>query len=230
MQNKIEIKKFLGMEVRVVNDEYIILKDMFDVLGRLSDKGQIQTAERNKLQNFLKDINKETDSKSFTITSKGKKHSRDEQEVECLRLETVPIVLTQFRPTKAKGEEALNKWCEFMKFVDNLLTSLEVYKFIITDKEFQKDKMDILTEVGGSAMVSNQQVNTIMAKLMGVYDQGIKRLKKEELKIYQGQTTVDLLTVREFVLDKFVNAYEFTGSHKTAMEMTEKLARKKYKL
>lgn len=108
MKNKVEIKKFLGMEVRVVNNEYIVLKDMFEALGRLSDNGQIQTPERNKLQEFLKDISKETDSKSFTITSKGKKQSRDSQEIQCLKIDTVPIVLTQFKPTKAKGEEALN--------------------------------------------------------------------------------------------------------------------------
>lgn len=225
MKNKIEIKKFLGMEVRVVNNEHIVLKDMFGALGRVKADGGWND-EKKKLINFLNDIDKNDHYESLEVVVKRGQI----EEVQCLRLETVPIVLTQFRPTKAKGEEALNKWCKFMKFVDDLLVTLEVHNFIITDKEFQKDKMDILTEAGGSAMVSNQQVNTIMAKLIGVYDQGIKRLKKEELKIYQGQTTVDLLTVREFVLDKFVNAYEFTGSHKTAMEMTEKLARKKYKL
>lgn len=230
MGNKIEIKKFLGMEVRVVNEEYIVLKDMFNALGRLSDKGQIQTAERNKLQDFLKDINKETDSKTFTITSKGRKHSREEQEAECLKLDTVPIILTQFKPTKAKGEEALNTWRNFMRFVDGLLSSLEVYKYIITDKEKQKGHMQILIDEGGKTVVANQQVNIIMAKLIGVYDKGIKTLKKDELKIYQDQTTIDLLEVREFVMSKFVNAYEFTNSHKTAGEMALKLALKKYNL
>ncbi|WP_195515432.1 hypothetical protein [Paraclostridium bifermentans] len=230
MVNKIENKKFLGMEVRVVNQEYIVLKDMFNALGRLSDKGQIQTAERNKLKEFLNDINRETASKSFTISSKGKKHSKEEQDVECLRLDAVPIVLTQFKPTKAKGEEALNIWRDFMKFVDGLLSSLEVYKYIVTDKEKQKSHMQILIDEGGKTVVANQQVNIIMAKLIGVYDKGIKTLKKDELKIYQDQTTIDLLEVREFVMSKFVNAYEFTNSHKTAGEMALKLAIKKYNL
>ena len=37
MKNKVEIKEFLGMEVRVVNNEWIILKDMFNALGRLTE-------------------------------------------------------------------------------------------------------------------------------------------------------------------------------------------------
>ena len=48
------------------------------------------------------------------------------------------------------------------------------------------------------------------------------------MKIYQNQTTIDLLEVREFVFNKFVNAYEFTNSHKTSKEMALKLAKKKY--
>lgn len=115
-----------------------------------------------------------------------------------------------------------------MKFVNDILTSLEVHKFIITDREHQKDSMGRILDAGGATVTTNQQVNGIMAELIGIYDEGIKRISKEELKIYQGQTTVDLLIVREFVLDKFVNAYEFTGSHKTAREMACKLAKKKF--
>ena len=46
--------------------------------------------------------------------------------------------------------------------------------------------------------------------------------------VYQPQTVVDLLEVREYVSDKFVNAFEFTHSHKESTEMAEKLARIKY--
>lgn len=224
--NKVEVKSFLGMEVRVVNNEYIVLKDMFKALGRLDDKEQIRTAERNKIDELLDILDKTTDSKSFTITLKGKKQSREYQEVECLKLETVPIILTQFKPTARVGELALQTWIKFMKFVDELLTSLEVYKFIVVDKERQKEHIVEITELGGSPTITNQQVNSIMAELIGVDG----RVTKDELKNFQPQTTVDLLEVREFVLDKFVNAYEFTGSHKTAREMTTKLALKKYNL
>lgn len=229
MANKIEIKKFLGTEVRVVNEEYIVLKDMFNALGRVKADGT-WTNEKKKTLELLEDLDKITDHQTLVVTSKGKKHSREEQKVECLKLDTVPIVLTQFKPTKAKGEEALNTWRKFMRFVDDLLSSFEVYKYIITDKEKQKSHMQILIDEGGKAVVANQQVNIIMAKLIGVYDKGNKTLKKDELKIYQDQTTIDLLEVREFVMSKFVNAYEFTNSHKTAGEMALKLALKKYNL
>lgn len=230
MENKVEIKEFLGMEVRVVNDEWIVLKDMFNALGRVREDGA-WTDEKKKLLRFLEDINKICDLETFIVTSKSnKKKSRRTQEVECLRLEAVPIVLTQFKPTARKGEDALNTWRKFMQFVNDLLTSLEVYKYIIVDKERHKEHMEILLDEGGSTMIANNQVNIIMAKLIGVYDQGIKYIKKDELKIYQPQTVVDLLEVRDFVMKKFVNAFEFTGSHKVAADMTLKLALKKYKL
>lgn len=230
MKNEVQIKEFLGVEVRVVNDEYIVLKDMFGALGRLSKDGQIESKERLKLSRFLTDINKESARETFLIALKGKKKSREMQEIDCLKLDTVPIVLTQFRPTERKGLDSLNKWKEFMKFVDGLLTSLEVHKFIVTDKEHQKSNMETIIDCGGSTTITNQQVNGIMAELIGVHNQGIKRINKDELKKYESQTTVDLLQVREYVLEKFTNAYEFTGSHKTARAMATKLAKKKYNL
>lgn len=233
MEKKSEVqnKEFLGTEVRIVNDEYIVLKDMFNALGRLRTNGQLEGQDTSKLKEFLEDIDKLCDLKSFHITSKSKnKKSREVQEVTCLKLDTIPIVLTQFRPTKRKGIDSLNKWKEFMKFVDELLTSLEVHKFIVTDKEHQKSNMETIMDCGGSTTITNQQVNGIMAELIGVYNQGIKRINKDELKKYEAQTTVDLLQVREYVLEKFTNAYEFTGSHKTARTMATKLAKKKYNL
>ncbi len=225
MANKVERKVFLGMEVRVVNGEWIVLKDMFNALGRVRDNGG-WTDEKKKLINFLGDIDKKDHYESFVVVVKR----GQTEEVECLKLETVPIVLTQFKPTARKGEEVLNKWREFMKFVNELLTELEVYKFIITDKERQKDNTNILIEYGGVPMIANNQTNIIMAKLIGVYDKGIGKITKEQLKIYQPQTTVDLLEVRNFVFTEFVNAYKFTESHKDSADMVLKLAKRKYNL
>lgn len=225
MKNKIEIKKFLGMEVRVVNNEYIALKDMFMALGRVRSNGG-WTDEKTKLKELLGLLGKLSDYETFLVTSKGKKKSRETQELECLKLITVPMVLTQFKPTKAKGEEALNTWIRFMKFVDDLLSSLEVYKYIVVDKDKQKTHIERAVDCGGKPIIINQMVNAIMGELMGL-DISIK---KDELKIYQPKTTIDLLEVREFVLDKFSTAMEFTGSHKTSKEMTLKLSKQKYNL
>ena len=234
MKREIRVQEFLGMEVRVVDGEWIVLKDMFNALGRVREDGS-WTDEKRKLLRFLEDINKICDLETFVVDfnkkrGKGNKSNGSIQSVECLKLETVPIVLTQFRPTARKGKDALNVWRKFMQFVNDLLTSLEVHKYIIVDKERHKKHMEILLDEGGSTMIANNQVNIIMAKLIGVYDQGIKSIKKDELKIYQPQTIVDLLEVRDFVMSKFVNAFEFTGSHKTAFEMALKLAMKRYKL
>lgn len=164
------------------------------------------------------------------IVKKGQR-----QEVECLKLDTIPIVLTQFRPTnsnkrtKEENEQALEIWKKFMIFVDDLLTSLEVYKFIITDKDNQKTQTQRLLDCDGLPVRMNRMVNNIMADLLGVSDT-IKEIKKDELRKYQNQITIDLLEVREFVLDKFINAFEFTGSHKEAKNMALKLAKKKYNI
>lgn len=58
------IKKFLGKDVRVVqvgSKEYIILKDMFNILGRVKTNGDWNN-EKNKLREFLKEIKREEDS------------------------------------------------------------------------------------------------------------------------------------------------------------------------
>lgn len=88
--------------------------------------------------------------------------------------------------------------------------------------------MDRLTNSQGSPMIANQMVNKIMGELI-LYNQGDKfPITKDMLRYYQNQTTVDLLTVRKYVLQHFVNAYEFTHSHKTSYDMTLKLVLDKY--
>lgn len=224
MKNKVQIKKFLGMEVRVVNEEYIILKDMFSALGRVKADGT-WTDEKKKLLDFLNDIRKSDHHESLEVVVK----KGQTENVDCLRIDTVPIVLTQFKPTARKGIEALETWRKFMIFVDDLLSSLEVYKYIIVDKDKQKSSTGILSDNGGSPMIANKMTNQIMAILINVYPE-IKEIKKDELKIYQSQTTIDLLDVRDFVYGKFVNAYEFTGSHSESKDMALKLAKRKYNL
>lgn len=229
MNNKVEKKVFLGMEVRTVNGEYIVLKDMFSALGRVKSDGT-WTNEKTKLLKFLEDIDKTTDHQLLVVTSKGKKQSRESQEVDCLKLDTTPIVLTQFRPVvsnRRSAEEndvALNTWKEFMKFVDVMLTSVEVYKYIVTDKQKQLKHQEVVESLGGKAMRMNVMICEIMAKLIGVEG----KIKKDDLRFYQDQTTIDLLGVHEFVVQQFENAYRFTKSHAKAKEMTYMAALEEY--
>lgn len=76
---KPEIKKFLGKDVRTITvglNQYIILKDMFNVLGRVKNDGT-WTNEKNKLLEFLKLIGKLSDHQELVVSSKGKKRSKE---------------------------------------------------------------------------------------------------------------------------------------------------------
>lgn len=224
MKNKIEIKDFLGSDIRVVNGEYVPLNDVFKALGKLTKEGKAHSHDRKKIKD-LQDLEIISEGEKLSLsTASNKRYARSEQDETCVKLQDIPLILTQFKPSSSAGEVALYSWVAFMKFVNELLKNLELSKFIVTDKKLQVDEMDRLSDVDGSPVIANKQVNTIMAKLVEVYDKGIKSLKKDDLRYYQDQTTVDLLEVRQFVMDKFVNAYEFTHSHKEAAAMAYKLA------
>lgn len=57
------------MEVRVVNEEWIVLKDMFNALGRVREDGT-WTNEKNKLDGFLKIIDKKDHHQSLMVVVK----------------------------------------------------------------------------------------------------------------------------------------------------------------
>lgn len=133
------------MEVRVVNDEYIVLKDMLEVLGRVKKAGGWNN-ELSRVKSLLEDIDKLSDLQELGVSSKiRKKESKEMQVAQCLKIETVPIVLAQFKPihsnkrTELENQKALNTWKCFMKFVDELrkyqnqttIDLLEVRKFVL---------------------------------------------------------------------------------------------------
>ncbi|MDB1947683.1 hypothetical protein PMY35_07600 [Clostridium tertium] len=217
--NKVEIKLFLGEEVRVVNNEYIVLKDMFNALGRVKEDGG-WNHERRKLVEFLELIGKLKDCETLGVLVKQGR-IKTTQQVECLKLERVPVVLTQFRPSNRKGIEALSKWKEFMIFVDELLVSAKAHKFIIEDAELEKMDRDRLSKMGGSPI----KMATMVNYAMGVIVTGEKiKIKKDDLKSYANQTTIDLLEARRYWIEEFIRAYKITRSHsesnKLALEFT----------
>ena len=127
------IKEFLKQDVRVIKvdtyHEYIVCKDMFNVLGLVSSDGS-WTRPKQKMLEFLEGIDGKEDVQSLHVLVKQGK-IKTKQTVDCLNIETVPVVLTQFQPTKRRGEKALEIWFEFMKFVKVLLETHEVNKYII---------------------------------------------------------------------------------------------------
>lgn len=225
------IKKFLGYDVRVVTvdkrNEYIICKDMFDVLGLVKDNGS-WASPKKKMIDFLNGIGESHAVQTLDVMLKehGTKRKYVKRVVDCLNIEVAPTVLTQFEPTKRRGKEVLKRWFEFMKFVNMLLKYHEVHKYIIDDKERYKITMKEITDNGGYPPIVNKMVNKIMGKL--ITDDDNFPIKKDELKIYQPKTTIDLLEVRNFVMDKFATLYAFTNSHKESFDGTLKLAKKKY--
>jgi len=223
-------KKFLGYDVRMVQvdkrNEYIICKDIFDVLGLVSNDGS-WARPKQKMLEFLDGIGKNSDVQSLHVRVKDK-HAKKGQirQVDCLNIETTPIVLTQFQPTKRRGEEVLKTWFKFMKFVDMLLEYHEVHKYIVDDIEKNRLAMNEIIANGGEPAAVYTMINKIMGKLIVGEDNF--PIKKDELKIYQPQTTIDLLEVRSFVLDKFNTCFAVTHSKSQARDLTLELAQKKY--
>ena len=226
--NKVKVKKFLGEEIRIIEEEFIVLKDMFKALGRVDKNGK-WSYEKKKLINFLDDIDKLCDFKTLEVTSTSRKSkAREKQMMECLKIDTVPIALTQFKPTSRKRLEAYSIWKEFMKFVDKLLESAKVHRYIINDKQKQKEHMDELFKTGGSCVRVNIEVNRIMAKLLGVYDKGIKSISKKQLREFNREITIDLLETRDFIMQKFIDSYLELRSYSKASNVTYDWGVQKY--
>lgn len=231
-------KKFMNIaDVRVIQvgiKEYVVLKDVFNALGRLTSGGQIETSDRRTLANFL--LGMKLDSESFTIDfnkkkGRGNKSNGSIQQVGCLDIEIVPIVITQFKPSARRGEEALTQWFEFMQFVNDLLVEHEAYKVIFKDKEEQKHIGYVITQdMDKSIAIVNTHVAIIMAKLIGVYDQGIKKIKKEELKIYQPRVTIDLIEVRQEALKLYQEFLLAFDDYKMAIDGVLNCLKRKYRL
>lgn len=231
MENKVyktKVKEFLGYDVRTVRvdneHEYIICRDMFDVLGLVKDDGT-WTNPKNKMFDFLEGIDERESHQTLVVLLKQGK-ANVTKEVDCLNIEVAPTVLTQFKPTKRRGKEVLDKWFKFMKFVNMLLKYHDLHKYITLDKQDQKDKIASIIDNGGEGVIANQKVNLIMGKLITGEDNF--SIKKDELKIYQPQTTRDLLKVRKDVLNMFDVIYGVCKSHKQTYDTVLKIAQKKY--
>ena len=225
MKNSVEIKEFLGMEVRVVNHDWLVLKDMFSALGRVKKDGGWND-EKKKLDEFLELIDRKEHSESFGVLLKQGR-SKVYKEVECIKLETVPVVLTQFKPTTRKGEEALRCWAEFMKFVNRLLVENQAYKFVVSDVDLEKQHRDKLKSYGGNPVV----LASMVSYAMGIILTGDKvKITKDDLKSYKDKTTIDLIECRRFFIEKFVMAYRITKSHKEANRIALEYTLEKYGL
>ena len=236
MVYKTQTKKFMNETGRFINvdgEEWLVVKDMFNWLGRLDKNGDVTTRDTNKLNDFLQDINQISARTKCTVTSKGSKSkSREIQEVWCIKLDVVPMVLTQFKPNKGVSEERLNIWRELMQFINNILMELEVHKFITVDKDYQKDCMERLRAIVPASCPDNayKTVNNHIAMIMGQLMSMNSPIYKNDIKQFNNQTTVDLLVVREEALDLYLTMYELTNSFEQSYNNTLNVMKKRHNI
>lgn len=229
-KNVVEMREFFGSEVRVINGEWLVVKDMFGALGRLTSNGQIETTDRNKMNNIIKLLNL-WDSETFTIPTKTTKsrggNKKELIEVQCVKINDCPVILTQFKPTERAGKEALDIWVEFMKFVNNLLVSHNVNLFDLQDRNNQLKAQDRLDIEGGKVVIMNNMLACMLAELCGVEG----KILKGDIRTFQESRPdirFDLGKVYEEMREDFVNAYTFTQSHSQAKEMVLNKMKRKY--
>lgn len=239
--------KFLGEDVRIVDYGYhkrfMVVKDMFKTLGKLTSENKISSDDRNKYKELVNDLELEEgkdyiSKQIIKVKTCGERktsptsRARNNQEVALLNIEQVPIMLTQFKPTK-KAKDYDNKlkiWRDFMKFVNSILQDYHMEDYIIEDKEEWKRDTLLFNGDEKVAMIANRQTNINMAKILGVYDQGIKYINKNELKKYNSQTTMDLLAIRQELYHEYSSLYSIFESKKIAMVGSLNKIIKKYKL
>ena len=113
------IKEFLGEDARIVKTdkhEYIVCEDMFKVLGYVKADGTWEYAREIMLE-LLDGINEKDSYQKLKITQNG-----IEKEVECLNVENIFIVMTQFQPSE-DNKKVLEEWVNSMKFLGIILST-----------------------------------------------------------------------------------------------------------
>lgn len=239
--------KFLGEDVRIVDYGYhkrfMVKKDMFKALGKLKTNGDIIDNDNIKYKELIDDLELEEGIDyinklmikvkiSDPLKKGGTSKARNTQQVDLINIVQVPIMLTQFKPTK-KAKDYDNKlkiWRDFMKFVNSILQDYHMEDYIIEDKEEWKKDTLLFNGDEKVAMIANRQTNINMAKILGVYNQGIKYINKNELKKYNNQTTMDLLAIRQELYHEYSSLYSIFESKKIAMVGSLNKIIKKYKL
>lgn len=229
-------KKFLKQDVRVIKTsdgkEYIICKDMFEILGLVNKVGSWNDAKK-KMMKFLKLVHKTLDYEELVVKLKDKQSKKGQaREVACLNIETVPLVLTQFQPinsnrrTKEQNEQVLDRWAKFMEFVGMLLETYSASKYIIETKKTQVQAQDEVHGDGGEPMKMNIHVNQIMGYVLQMKDG--KAVKKGEIYQFQNRITEDVGKVRDDILTTYVNTFKVIGDQSETYSLTLKWALKKY--
>jgi hypothetical protein len=90
-----------------VQNRWIPTQHFFKCLNRVNSKGQVENADRKTLKEFIdEDLNIQFDRKTFPIENGT--GSGSIQQMDCIRLDVLALVVTQFKPSKRKGNAAIN--------------------------------------------------------------------------------------------------------------------------
>lgn len=146
MNEEVIIIKTFIEGVPDVQNRWIPIQHFFKCLNRLTSNGQIQTPDRNTLIEFInEDLQEPSASKTFTITCEvdSTTRARHTQDMNCIRLDVLALVVTQFKPSKRKGNAALLIWRTYMQWLNNLLTQVDAVELLVRDEKISTQEQYI---------------------------------------------------------------------------------------
>ena len=234
---KIFYVEFFGEKARAIridNQLWISCKDVFAWLGRVKADGT-WTHEKNKMLAYLKNIKKEVDHQSLVV--EFKEGSGGIQEIDFIKVERLPLIITKFEPTARASEEKHNKWCELMIFIDDLLEKEKVHNFFIKDKEHHKEKeapriQELYDSVEGhkpdNVVKAHQQIHYSANKLTAEHF-GHKYLNKEELRALPGEQGAEELAFRQIVMELLLNSIELNNGFTAYETLTRSALNRRFK-
>lgn len=202
MENKVyetTTKNFLNgqKECRIVltdfdnclpeENQYLVLKDMFDCLDKLDATGNITGHDKKKVVGFLEDMGWQDYLKELRIISNSTKNLGPKTvSLPCVRLDVVPLLLARISPNK--NTPAYHMWVIYMHYINQLLLESRVLeKMNLVDKVTKPFKNVLLTSAQGAKMADCRS---------GA--QFIEILEKIGLIVYEGN---DIISYKEDYLD-----------------------------
>ena len=147
------------------DDQWLVLKDMFNCLA-LDDESGYYT---KKATQFMETIKYDVNLKKFRVTSKTENaKSRNTQDVCCVRLDMVPVLITQFEPKKDTPAHEL--WVIYMHYVNQMLLesrALEVLNLIdATEERLTKPFEDVLLTSAQVAKMAECRTGTQLVEIL----------------------------------------------------------------
>lgn len=119
-----------------VQNRWIPIQHFFRCLNRLTSKGQVEYTDRNTLYTFInEDLQESAASETFTIRQKDITGRDNPQDMVCIRLDVLALVVTQFKPSKRKGNAALLIWRTYMQWLNSLLNQIGAVELLVRDEK-----------------------------------------------------------------------------------------------